>query len=202
MSWYVWLDKVDGQIWPSLYGCNLDVMLNSCQSQLGCQSPSQSLRKKEQNCQHTSLWVVFFFRQHRECGSGSCLLSILTDGDRDDNISVKKKQTKQAYKPKSFHEVSTLPNLSTLHTCCSFHSSSPSMLLPPPPDHVLEEEEDKNSAPGWTGNVNNGINAAVLLRGIQSIKVNELARHTYLWLTTEATASVLFYHRAFIAPNP
>lgn len=185
MSWYVWLDKVDGQIWPVGMPITLPVI-----KEKGTKLPT---------CQPLS---SLFFRQPRECGSGSCLLSILTDGDRDDNISVKKKQTKQAYKPKSFHYVSTLPNLSTLHTCCSFHSSSPSMLLPPPPDHVLEEEEDKNSAPGWTGNVNNGINAAVLLRGIQSIKVNELARHTYLWLTTEATASVLFYHRAFIAPNP
>lgn len=33
---------------------------------------------------------------------------------------------------------------------------------------------------GCTANVNNGIDAAALLRGIQSIKVNELARHTYL----------------------
>lgn len=34
--------------------------------------------------------------------------------------------------------------------------------------------------------------------GIQSIKVNELPRHTLLWLTTEATASVLFYHRVLL----
>lgn len=51
-----------------------------------------------------------------------------------------------------------------------------------------------------TRNADNGSKASVLLRRIYSVKINELAHHTYLWLTAGTKASILFYHWVLLHP--